>query len=98
MLKILNNIQTYKNQIALVTDSDCLSYRDLIKQSDKIKKQIKLNSVVLLVADNSSDFVVGYISFISKEKTINILADNSFSIEFLEKIIKNYEPNYIYIY
>lgn len=97
MLKILNNIQTYKNQIALVTDSDCLSYRDLIKQSDKIKKQIKLNSVVLLVADNSSDFVVGYISFISKEKTINILADNSFSIEFLEKIIKNYEPNYIYV-
>ena len=97
MTNLFRKKLTSQNQVALINENESISYRELIKQSDKIKKEIESNSIVLLIADNSSAFVVGYVAFLSKEKTINILVDNSFSDEFIVKIIKSYKPNYIYV-
>ena len=97
MTNLFGKKLTSQNQVALINENESISYRELIKQSDKIKKEIESNSIVLLIADNSSAFVVGYVAFLSKEKTINILVDNSFSDEFIVKIIKTYKPNYIYV-
>ena len=97
MTNLFGKKLTSQNQVALINENESISYRELIKQSDKIKKVIESNSIVLLIADNSSAFVVGYVAFLSKEKTINILVDNSFSDEFIVKIIKSYKPNYIYV-
>jgi len=97
MIKIFKNFSKNFNSISLIDEFGTLTYKDLISGSSKIKKLIKLNSIALLIADNSSAFVVGYIAFLSKEKIINILVDNSFSVEFIEKIIRSYKPNYIYV-
>jgi len=96
MFEILNNSRKYKNNIALIYGEKNISYGNLVFESNKIQKFINSNTVSLLVADNYSDFVVGYLAFLRKKNTINIIVDSSFSIEFIDKIIKSFKPNYIY--
>lgn len=97
MVKIFRNFYKYKNSIALIDNKfGNFTYKDLLYNSAKINKLIKSNSVALLIADNNSEFVLGYVAFLSKKNIISILVDSSFSIEFILKMIKNYKPNYIY--
>ena len=60
------------------------------------KDRIKNNSVVLLIADNSAHFVLGYVSFLSCKNVINILLDISFSEDFIKDVISKYKPNYVF--
>ena len=84
MGELFNNINKFSNSTALIDEKlDKISYSDLIEKSDEIKKKIKLNSVALLVGDNSAEFVIGYLAFLRKKKIISILLDNSFSNEFI---------------
>ena len=74
-----------------------ISYEDLLKTSELLEKKIHQNSVSLLIAENNIDFVKGYVGFLNKKNNISILVDESFSIEFLQKIISLYQPNYIFL-
>ena len=65
MFKILNKSKKYKNNIALIYEEKNISYANLIFESNKIQKFINSNTVSLIVADNHSDFVVGYLAFLS---------------------------------
>ena len=68
MYKILNNLQVYKNNTALMTENNSITYNDLIKKSDKIKKKIKSNTISLMVAQNNLNFITSYIAFLRKKK------------------------------
>ena len=97
MVKIFKNFYKNQDSIALIDNQfGNFKYKDLLYNSDKIKKIIKSNSVALLIADNNSEFVAGYVAFLSKKNIISILVDRSFSIEFILKMINSYKPNYIF--
>ena len=96
MFEILENARKNKNNIALICGEKKISYGNLFFASNELQKIINSNTVSLLVADNYSDFVVGYLAFLNKKNTINIIVDSSFSVEFIDKIIKSFKPNYIY--
>ena len=97
MYKIFNKIKKFNNKIALVNENnEKISYKELIKESNKIIHKVKSNSVVLLVADNNINFVKGYVAFLRKKKLISILIDNSTSIDFVKKIYSIYKPNYVF--
>ena len=68
MYKILNNLQVYKNNTALMTENNSITYNDLIKNTDKIKKKIKSNTISLMIAQNNLNFITSYIAFLRKKK------------------------------
>ena len=87
MSELFQNINKFSNSTALIDEKlGEVSYSDLVEKSDEIKKKLNSNSIALLIADNSSEFVIGYIAFLTKKKIISILVDNSFSNEFISKI------------
>ncbi len=97
MSELFKNLNKFNNTIALIDEKfGKISYSDLIEKSCEIKKKISSNSIALLVADNSSEFVMGYIAFLRKKKIISILVDNSFTNEFISKIFFTYKPNYLF--
>ena len=97
MSELFKNINKFGNSTALIDEKlGEVSYSDLVEKSDEIKKKLNSNSIALLIADNSSEFVIGYIAFLRKKKIISILVDNSFSNEFISKIFFIYKPNYLF--
>lgn len=96
-MQIFENFKKNCNSTALVDEKiGSVKYSELIKQINLTKTKIKKNSIILLVADNSASFVLGYVSLLSCKKAINILIDESFSDNFIKDIIKKYKPNYVF--
>ena len=48
-----------------------------------------------MIADNDVPSIMGYISFI-RSNNVTILLDKSFKIEYIQKIISKYKPNYLF--
>ena len=73
----------YGNDIALIGEkNEKITYKRLVSESDKIKKNIKKNSLVLLICKNSVESIIGYVSFL-KNDHITILADANFDKKYL---------------
>ena len=87
----------YKNRIALVDKNSSINYFDLLNKSFEIQNLIASNSLVLMISSNKLNFVIGYIAFLSKKKTISILLDESLDKKFIKKISLIYKPNYIFL-
>ena len=96
-MEMFNNFKKNLNSIALIDEKiGNFKYKDLINQINITKDKIKNNSIVLLIADNTAPFVLGYVSFLSCKNVINILLDISFSEDFINDVIKKYKPNYVF--
>ena len=96
MNKLFNNLQEFKNKIALVdTNGKECTYNEILKKVDYINSKILQRSLILIIASNSSESIVGYISFV-RSNHVSILLDKSFKLEYIKKIIKKYKPNYIF--
>ena len=60
MSELFQNINKFSNSTALIDEKlGEVSYSDLVEKSDEIKKKLNSNSIALLIADNSSEFVIG---------------------------------------
>ena len=96
-MEMFNNFKKNLNSKALIDEKiGNFKYKDLINQINITKDKIKNNSIVLLIADNTAPFVLGYVSFLSCKNVINILLDISFSEDFINDVIKKYKPNYVF--
>ena len=96
-MEVFKNFKKNSNLIALIDEKiGNIKYKDLIKQIGITKNKIKNNSVVLMIADNSAPFVLGYVSFLSCKNVINILLDVSFSEDFVKDVIRKFKPNYVF--
>ena len=96
MFKVFNNIDKFNNNTALISSQKFISYNNLFLESKKIEKLLESNSVSLLIADNHIDFIIGYVAFLNKKNIITILVDNTFAEDFINKILKKFQPDYIY--
>lgn len=96
MPELFKNIEKYKNKVALVDQNNKkYSYKYISEKIKYIQSKIKKKSVILVVASNNVESIIGYMSFI-RSKNISILLDKSFKVEYVNKIIKKYKPNYIF--
>lgn len=95
----MNNLfkfSNFNNSIAIIDEElNSHTYADLNKIILEIESKIEENSVVLILASNSFDCISGYLGFF-KKKNINILLDASYDLNYINEIIKNYKPNYIF--
>ena len=96
MTKLFDNLEKFKDRTALIDSDDIeYSYKDILEESDNIGSQIEKKSLVLIIASNSVDSIMGYISFI-RSNTPSILLDDSFKVGYAKEVIKKYKPNYIF--
>ena len=96
MNKLFDNLEEFKSKIALVdTNGKEFSYKEILAKINYINSKIQQKSLILIIVSNSSESIIGYISFI-RSNHISILLDKSFKLEYVKKIIKKYKPNYIF--
>ena len=96
MPTLFRNLEKFKSRIALIGPNDKkYSYNQILDRARYINSKIDDRSLILIVASNNIQSIIGYISFI-RSNNISILLDKSFKIEYVEEIIKKYKPNYIF--
>ena len=96
MSKLFKNLKKFNNKIALIgLDEKKYSYKEILKTADQIDSKIENRSLIVMIADNDVASIMGYISFI-RSNNVTILLDKSFKIEYIQKIISKYKPNYVF--
>ena len=96
MTELFKNFEKYGKKAALVDEmGNSYNYKHILSKANHINSLIKKKSIILIIASNSVDSIIGYVSFI-KTNNISILLDKSFKIDFVKKIIKKYKPNYLF--
>lgn len=96
MSKIFNELERYKKKVGLIDSSNkAYSYNKILQEVEKVSRRVKKRTLILFLSSNIFESVIGYIAFV-KNNNILILLDKSFEKKFVEKMIKNYKPSYIY--
>ena len=96
MSKLFKNLKKFNNKIALISlDEKKYSYKEILETADQIESKIGNRSLIVMIADNDVAPIMGYISFIRSDN-VTILLDKSFKIEYIQKIINKYKPNYLF--
>ena len=87
----------YKNNIAIIDkEHSDLSYKQVLKESNKIKKRIKNKSLILIISENTLGSLLAYI-FCIINNHVAIIIDSKTNKKNIIKVFKNYEPNYIFL-
>ena len=96
MPTLFRNLDKFKSKIALIgPDNNKYSYNQILDRIKYINSKIENRSLILIVASNNIQSIIGYITFI-RSNNVSILLDKSFKIEYVNEIIKRYKPNYIF--
>ena len=96
MQKIFLNLKKYNNKIAFIDNNfKKYNYSLIINYEKKFKKCVKNRSLILMIGSNQAASAIGYISFL-RLNYILILLDESFTNEYIKKLIQIYKPEYIY--
>ena len=87
----------YKKKIAIIDQEySNLSYKEVLTQTDKIKKKIKKRSLILIISENSIGSLLAYIFCIINDQ-VAIIIDSKTSKQNIIKIFKNYQPNFVFL-
>ena len=94
---LFKSFNKYNKNIAIIDKkySD-LSYKQVLIETDEIKKEIKNRSLILIVAENSLGSLLAYIFCIINNHA-GIIIDSKTTKQNILKIFKNYQPNYIFL-
>ncbi len=94
---ILNNFSKFSKKIAVISDSKKkYTYQDLLNKIEIHSRLFKKKSVVLIICENNEATLFSYLS-IFKKNFLGILIPSNLDLEFINKIVKNFNPNYIVI-
>ena len=87
MPTLFRNLDKFKSKIALIDpDNNKYSYNQILNRIKYINSKIENRSLILIVASNSIQSIIGYITFI-RSNNVSILLDKSFKIEYVKAII-----------
>lgn len=85
----------YGNACALIDEDSELTYSELFETSKAISETMKSRTVVLIIATNTIECVVGYVGFISKG-IVPLMVSSSAKEDDLYRLIEEYRPEYIW--
>lgn len=96
-MQLFKSFKKYKNNIAIIDQEFTnLSYKKVLKEIDKIKKNVKKKSLILIISENSLGSLLAYIFCITNNHPA-IIIDSKTSNQNILKILKNYQPNYVFL-
>jgi len=84
------------NKPALICESEIITYQQLASLSKEITRSVNRRSLVFFIASNDLESIAGYIGIANANSVIMIL-DINIKNNQLNKLIKLYNPNYIFL-
>ena len=85
-----------KNTAIIDKEYSNLSYKQVLTETNEIKKEIKNRSLILIVSENSLGSLLAYI-FCIVNNHVGIIIDSKTTNQNILKIFKNYQPNYVFL-
>ena len=96
-MRLFKSFNKYNKNIAIIDkEYSNLSYKQVLTETDEIKKEIKNRSLILIVSENSLGSLLAYIFCIINDH-VGIIIDSKTTKQNILKIFKNYQPNYIFL-
>tara|TARA_Y100000294_G_C8549155_1_gene334518 strand:+ start:228 stop:1625 length:1398 start_codon:yes stop_codon:yes gene_type:complete len=96
-MNFFDKIEEYNSNICLIDENNkTLFYKDVLKTSEKITKNLKERSLIFVLAHNHTEFVINYIGFF-KKGLVQVLLNANIDINQLKNLIKSYLPKYIFL-
>lgn len=88
------NFEKYKEKIAVITETEKITYADLNKLQKKFANHIKNRSLVCILADNNLASLVCYV-FCVLNTHVPILMPATEGEQVISEIVSRYKPNFI---
>ncbi len=94
-MKLFDNLENYKNNLLFFEEDDIFFYHHIFSFEKKFNS-FKKDKLILFISENSSEFLLTYISLIRKDLKVMLIDHNSDNKE-IEEIIKAYKPYYLFV-
>ncbi len=91
-----SELEKYSKNTALFLEQETISYKKLLSVADKIACQIDHRCLVVAACKNSFSSLAGYVGFL-RNGIVPLLISNTIDSQILSKLIKCYQPNYLYL-
>ena len=92
---IFLDIKKYKNRIALYTKNlEVIKYSHILKDSEIFGKFFQTKKTIIILAENSYEFIVSYVSALKNNQLLILVSPNT-DLNGLKILDKNYSPEYI---
>ena len=92
---IFSDIKKYKNRIALYTKNfEVIKYSHILKDSEVFEKFFQTKKTIIILAENSYEFIVSYVSALKNNQLLILVSPNT-DLNGLKSLDKNYSPEYI---
>ncbi len=81
---------------AIQSDGQTLTYDNLVKEADSLASVIGKRTLVFSLCSNSLESLIGYVGFLRND-IVPVLLDSKLNAELLAKLLKTYEPAYVWL-
>jgi long-subunit acyl-CoA synthetase (AMP-forming) len=96
-MRLFKSFNKYNKNTAIIDkEYSNLSYKQVLTETNEIKKEIKNRSLILIVSENSLGSLLAYI-FCIINNHVGIIIDSKTTNLNILKIFKNYQPNYVFL-
>ena len=96
-MRLFKSFNKYNKNTAIIDkEYSNLSYKQVLTETNEIKKEIKNKSLILIVSENSLGSLLAYI-FCIINNHVGIIIDSKTTNLNILKIFKNYQPNYVFL-
>jgi len=94
---LLNQIEQFNSNTCFVDQNEKKrSYKNIIKNSEKITNDLKPRSLIFNLTSNHIEALTSYVGFLRKG-LVQVLLDPKINTVLLENLINTYSPDYIYL-
>lgn len=92
-----DDLEKHGNRTAFFDDhSNEISYREFAKAADKIANAVSRRCLVFSICSNTFESVAGYVAFL-RSHAVPVLIQQSIAPHFLQRLLKIYRPEYVYL-
>ena len=96
-MSLFDHIDKFRKNVAFVDEkNNTYFYNDLLNDVKEFNQHTNNRSIILIIGSNSYEVMVAYVHSI-RNKLVPILIDDKTDVQYIEKIVKQYFPEYIYI-
>jgi len=93
---MFNRFLQFSDHTAIIDDTNSsITYGELAKISDNLCSQINRRTLIFVLCKNTLACLVGYVGFLRND-IVPVLVDSELGMELLQKLIRTYEPAYIW--
>ena len=96
-MRLFKSFNKFKNNIAIIDgDHSDFTYKQVIKKINELKQKVEKRSLILIISENSLGSLLAYIFCVFNDH-VGIIVNSKTSKDNMLKILKNYQPNYVFL-